>query len=479
MGFNQYINGRSIEGRGRPFEVANPATDEVIATLGAADEAQTIEALQAAQDAFKTWSRTPLRERVTWISRLREAFLAERDVLVDLLAREVGKSYPEAETECSGMATILDFYCEEIKRVYGTTMADYTSRPGEAFHVMRKYPVGVAVGHLAWNFPVQNAALKLAPSLASGCTCVLKPSSSTPLATLYLGAIAEKIGFPNGVFNILAGPSSVVGKTLNESKIPRLITLIGSSETGRQVLSEAATSIKRFSLELGGNAPAVVMPDADLEETADFMVTRKIRCCGQGCANINRIYVHQKVHDGFVSLLHKNLRKVKVGWGKDQGDAMGPMIHRAVRARVLDLIRDAVDKGATLVYGGAVPEELEAGSFILPTLLDHAQDTMRLCHEEIFGPVLPVYTFDDLDEVIAAANDTDYGLCSYLFTHDARVIARVTEEFTFGEVLVNNPPGGNFVPLPHIGIKESGVGCDGSQWSLEPYFWMRRVSLRP
>ncbi len=479
MAANQYINGKCVEGNGQPFEVVNPATDEVIATVPAADESQTNNALGAAHRAFETWSRTSIAERLGWIARLRDACRAEQDVLVDLLAREVGKSYPEAEAECRGLAIILDFFAEEVKRVYGTTISDYTSRRGEALHVIRKYPVGVAVGLLAWNFPIQGAALKLGPALATGCTCILKPSRSTPLATFYLGVIGEKIGFPEGVFNILAGPAGTVGKTLNQSRIPRLITLIGSSESGRQVMAEAATSIKRFSLELGGNAPAVVMPDADLDAAARFMVARKVRCCGQDCANINRVYVHAGIHDEFVGLLRKHLEAVRVGWGKELGNAMGPLINRAARARVLGLITDAIDKGGQLVYGGRPPATPSVGSFLLPTLLDQAQDTMRLRHEEIFGPVLPVYTFNDLDAAIAAANDTDYGLCSYLFTHDSRVIARASENLEFGEVLVNNPPGGNFIPLPHIGIKESGVGCDGSLWALEPYLWMRRVSIRP
>jgi succinate-semialdehyde dehydrogenase/glutarate-semialdehyde dehydrogenase len=477
--FKQYINGTCTEGRGKPFDVVNPATEEVIATISAADEAQTIAALESAQLAFKGWSKTSINERLAWIVKLREALFTEKNALTDLVAREVGKSYPEADAECSLMIDILNFYCEEVKRIYGTTIRDYVTKPGEASHVVQRYPVGVTVGHLAWNFPIQNAALKLGPALASGCTSVLKPSSKTPLATLRLGAIGEKIGFPKGVFNIVSGPSSVVGKTLNESKIPRLITLIGSSETGRQVLAQASTSVKRFSLELGGNAPAIVMPDADLESTAAFMVSRKIRCCGQGCANINRIYVHQSVHDRFVNLLHLNIKNVQVGWGKELGDVMGPQISRAARDRLLDLIKDATDKGADLIYGGKIPENLTRGSYIMPTLLDNVHDNARLCREEIFGPILPVYRFNDLDDVINRANDTEYGLCSYLFSHDSRVIARVSEELGFGEVLVNNPGGGFFVPLPHLGIKESGVGCDGSHWSLEEYFWMRRVSIRP
>jgi len=477
--FRQYINGACVVGEGKSFDVINPATEEVNATVNAASETQTIKALEAAQLAFKTWSRTSINERIGWVVKLREALRAEMDTLTDLAAREVGKSYPEAAAECRMMFNVLDFYCEEVKRVYGTTIKDYDSKPGEVFHVMQRYPVGVAVGHLAWNFPIQNVALKLGPTLASGCTCVLKPSSSTPLATLYLGAIGEKVGFPKGVFNIVSGPSSVVGRTLNESKIPRLITLIGSSETGRQVLAQASTSIKRFSLELGGNAPAIVMPDADLESTAVFMVKRKIRACGQGCGNINRIYVHKSVHDEFVNLLRVNIEKVKVGWGKELGDIMGPQINKAARDRLLDLTKDATSKGAKLVYGGKIPENLTKGSYIMPTLLDNVPDNTRLCHEEVFGPILPVYNFSDLDDVINRANDTEYGLVSYLFSHDSRVIARVTDELSFGEVHVNNPSGGSFVPLPHVGIKESGVGCDGSRWALDEYFWMRRLSIGP
>lgn len=477
--FRQYINGMYTEGKGKPFDVDNPATEEVIATIAAADEAQTIMALEAAQESFKTWSKTSINERIGWVVKLREAFRAEIETVTDLVAREVGKPYPEAEAECRMMVDILNFYCEEVKRVYGTTIRDYVTKPGETFHIIQQYPMGVAVGHLAWNFPIQNVALKLGPALASGCTCVLKPSSSTPLATLYLGSICEKIGFPKGVFNIVSGPASVVGKVLNESRIPRLITLIGSSETGRQVLAQASTSVKDFSLELGGNAPAIVMPDADLESTAAFMVNRKTRCCGQGCANINRIYVHKMVHDEFVNLLHLNIKKVEVGWGKELGDVMGPQINKAARDRLLDLIKDAIDRGAELKYGGKIPDNLTKGAFIMPTLLDNVQDNSRLCHEEVFGPVLPVYSFSDIDDVINRANDTEYGLTSYLFSHDSRVIARSMEELCFGEVLVNNPGGGNFVPLPHVGIKESGVGCDGSHWSLSEYFRMRRISIRP
>jgi succinate-semialdehyde dehydrogenase/glutarate-semialdehyde dehydrogenase len=244
-------------------------------------------------------------------------------------------------------------------------------------------------------------------------------------------------------------------------------------------MSQASTSIKAFSFELGGNAPAIVMPDADLESTAEFMVNRKISCCGQGCANINRIYVHKEIQEEFVNLLHMYIKNVKVGWGKELDTFMGPQINSAARDRLLELVKDAAEKGANIIYGGKIPENLEKGSFIMPTLLDNMSDDSRICHEEVFGPILPVFSFSDLQDVIERANDTEYGLTSYLFSHDSRVIAKVTEELNFGEVLVNNPGGGYFVPLPHVGIKESGVGCDGSHWSLEEYFHIKRISIRP
>lgn len=477
--FRLYIGGRCVEGKGGSFEVENPATEEVVAGVLAADEAQAAEALDAAQHAFKDWSGISLAERAAWMLKLRDGLLADREEMVDLVAREVGKPHTEAKAEFELAIAILDMYREESKRIYGTVLRDYSTQPGQTIHMVRRHPVGVVVGHLAWNYPLQNIALKLGPSMASGCTCVLKPSIHTPLSALRLGAIAESVGLPEGVFNVVAGPSSVVGKALNESRIPRLITVIGSSETGRSVMAQAATSIKRFSLELGGNAPAVVMPDADLESAAAFMVGRKRRCCGQGCANINRIYVHESIRRRFVDLLGNEARKIKVGWGKELGDVMGSQIHKAARNRLLELVQDATDKGARLVYGGTIPDQFPRGAFIMPTVLDDVEDGMRLRHEEIFGPLLPVYAFENLDEVIAKANDTPYGLTAYLFSHDSRIIARISEEIECGEILVNNPGGANFAPLPHIGIKESGVGCDGSFWSLEAYLSMRRVSIRP
>jgi succinate-semialdehyde dehydrogenase/glutarate-semialdehyde dehydrogenase len=300
------------------------------------------------------------------------------------------------------------------------------------------------------------------------------------LASLLIGKIANDIGFPSGVFNIVAGPSGVIGKYLNGSKIPQMIALVGSSAAGREVMQQSSTSIKRFSFELGGNAPCIVMPDADLDQMIPWLAKRKVYFTGQACANVNRLFVHESLHDEFVSRLTELVKKIQVGWGKDMPDAMGPLINHSSRDKLLKLIDDTVAEGATLVYGGEakeLPEHLKNGAFMLPTILDNIQDEMKIANIEIFGPVYTILTFKNLDEVIERSNKTEYGLASYLFTHDSRVIARCVEDLAFGEVDVNSPSLGP--NLPHVGIKESGIGCDRSRWSLDEFFNMRRISIRP
>ena len=254
--------------------------------------------------------------------------------------------------------------------------------------------------------------------------------------------------------------------------------MIGSTETGHSVVNQSSTSIKHYSFELGGNAPCIVMPDADLEDAVKFMVSRKVFACGQGCSNINRIYVHEDVHDKLIELLYQKLSQIKVGWGKALGEAMGPQVKKDHRDFLLDLINDAVDKGAKVAYGGTIPEGLKKGNFIMPTLLDNMQDDMRITNEEVFGPIFPIYSFSDIDEVIERANNTTYGLAAYVYAHDSRVVFKCGQRLQFGMVYINNPTNSG-VYLPHVGIKESGISCDRSRWALEPYYYMRRISIRP
>ncbi|MDR1020409.1 MAG: aldehyde dehydrogenase family protein [Synergistaceae bacterium] len=474
-----YINGKLTEGRGKPFDVVNPATGEVIKTLRAADESQAEEALQAAKAAEKTWGYTSINERIGWMNKLRDSILAEKGELLEIVAAE-GKSYSEALGQITTFVGYMNFYAEEVKRVYGTGVPEYAARRGQSYHTVIRRPLGVVVGHLPWNSPLNLLGVKLAPSMASGCPCVLKPSTSTPLASIWVAEMAEHIGLPAGAFNLVCGPASVVGKYLNESKIPKMVTIVGSSEAGLEVMQQAATSIKRFSFELGGNAPCIIMPDVDMDVVIPWLASRKVAFCGQGCANVNRIFVHESLHDILVPKLTELVKKIKVGWGADCPDSMGPLINVRNRDNMLALVERTVAQGAKMTYGGKpdnLPAHLEKGAFILPTILDNCTDDMEIADTEIFGPVYTIFTFNDLDEAIKRANNTKYGLSSYLMTHDSRVIAKCVEDLEFGEVDVNMP--GLGPNLPHVGIKESGVGCDRSLWSLDEFFSIRRISICP
>lgn len=478
--YELYINGKLTEGQGEPIVVTNPATGKVITTVKSASVEQANEALQAAQDGFHAWSRTSLNDRIGWMLKLRKACQDHQDEIVQLMADEGGKTFVEAGNDFKAFLNYLVYYGEEAKHIYDTGIPEYGGHR-DTFHTVLKRPVGVVVGHLAWNMPISNLGLKMAPSMASGCTCVLKPSTETPLASLYVGKLAAEIGLPAGAVNIVFGPAKIIGKALSESKIPKLISVIGSIAVGREVMNQGATSIKRFSMELGGNAPAIVMPDCDLDKVAKFIANRKVRISGQGCANINRIFVHESIHDEFVEKLVELVKKIPVGVGSpDRPETMGPMINVKTRDKMLAFVDNAVQGGAKLLYGGVVPEmedEYKDGAWILPGILDGVTDDMDMAKNEIFGPLYGVLTFKDLDEVLERSNNTEAGLTGYLFTHDSRVIGRCVEDLEVGELQVNMPGAGP--NMPHIGIKQSGLGCDRGQWSLEEYYDIRRISIQP
>ena len=475
--YKQYINGKLVDGLGKVMDVYNPATDEVVGTVGCANAVQTKEALHAAQEAFKTWSVTPVNERAAWLYKLKEACTRERDTLIDLVSFESGRPYAAACGDVDWLLISLSYYAEEAKRMDGAVLPAMCVGGNTNYQVITKQPVGVTVGHLAWNYPLGNASIKLAPAIASGCTCIIKPSSETPLATLYLGVIAEKIGFPAGVLNILAGPSGEVAKTLNESKIPRLISLIGSYETGLKLLQQSTTSLKKVSLELGGNAPVVVMPDADLDETAANIVAKKVGFAGQTCVNYNRIYIHESIYETMCEKIAAELSKVKLGKYKDEGCIMGPVINKEARDRMLELIDDAVSGGATLVMGGEIPEDFKKGSYITPALLKDVNDEMRVSKEEIFGPIIPIQPFSTLDEAIEKSNNTIFGLSAYFFGHNSKEMSQYFEGVRAGEVFVNGGIGSEF--SPHAGAKQSGIGCDKSRYSLEEYYDIKFLSMIP
>ena len=478
-GAGLFIDGKSVQGKGEAYDVICPATGKVYFSTRGADAAQTEEALQSSQKAFKTWSKTTLNERAAWITKLCTAMDAHRADFVEAVTHEMGKAYGEANNDLDICINSMKFFMEQGKRVYETGVTDWNKPLGKSYNVMIRRPVGVVAAHLAWNWPIQNMGIKLGPALISGCTILLKPSQKSPVTALLLAEILKEIDFPAGVVNVVTGPSSVVGTAINESKIPRLISLIGSSETGRLVMKQGATSVKHYSMELGGNAPAIVMPDADLKLAAKLIAGRKIRGCGQSCSSMNRIYVHKDVHDEFIGYLKKEVESFESGWGPEKPAAIGPMIDIPTRDEKLAMIQEAVDGGAKVLVGGCIPaglpEEFADGAFLAPTLIDDATEEMRLCKEEAFCPVLPVMTFEDFGDVIARANNTEHGLSSYVFTYDTRIIARALEELEFGEVCINETTRGPW--LPHIGIKESGIGCDQSKWALDEYYVTRRFTV--
>lgn len=476
--YKMYINGEFVQGKGERIKVLDPSDNSVITELDTASPEQCIEALEAAKAAFKEWSETPIATRIDYLNKFIDAVLEDRERLSEVLCAESGKPYATAEEDIYGFDFYGRFFAEEGKYLEGTTMTTPTKKLGELYHIIERRSLGVVVGHIAWNYPVAMAALKIGPCFVAGNPIVIKPATDTPLATLLLGEIADKIGLPKGVLNIVAGPSGVVAKTLNESKIPAMITLIGSTDTGRRAMHEASTSsIKRFSLELGGNSPAIIMPDADIDFAAKHAVNNKCDNAGQICTNYNRFYVHEDVYEEFIEKVLEHIKEVKCGSHHDEGHIMGPMINRPARDRILELIEDAKQKGGKVVYGGDIPAGLEAGNFINPTVIRDCTEDMRISREEIFGPIIGIRSFSDLDDALEKANDTDLGLASYFFGHDARDIAKFFEKIQTGDVYING--GGGGPQTPHIGFKQSGIGCDQSKWSLEEYFQLKRMSMIP
>lgn len=477
MDFKLYINGKTVEGKGIQRTIFNPGTGEPIATIRCASKEQTLEALDGAEAAFKTWSRLSLTERGQWVQKLKKALADREEELVDILSMETGKPLAAASRGFHVMLDALDWYLEEAKRFTGTMIPDYNSC-NASYHMNMYRPKGVMVAHLSWNMPLLNIGAKLGPTLASGCTCIIKPASLTPLSAMKVGEAAASIDFPQGVFNVLTGPVSDVAEVLNSSPIPRLITLIGSSDTGKQVIRDSCNTVKAYSLELGGNAPAIVMPDADLEKTAEFLANLKMNNCGQICTCVNRALVHEDVAERFTEIVKKKFAECRLGWGREEGVTMGPLITAMDRDRVKALIESAVAAGAKLECGGEIPV-YKKGNYLTPALLTNCNNQMEICRKEIFGPALPVITFKTLEEAVSIANDTSYGLSAYVYTRDLKTAFTLTEELEAGEVIVNVWGGGSPLPYAHGGVKESGVGKDWSTISLEEYFDCKRVTITP
>lgn len=470
--WKQLINGQLVEGQGRQTKVYNPATGEVIATFNTVSNEQALEAAAYAKEAFAVWSNMSITEREAIVLKFADILDAHRDEIIDILVAETGKPQGNADYDFQMLPDCLRYFAEQAKHLEGGLIPDYT---GEHISMTIRKPVGVVVGYLAWNFPILNLGYKLGPILSSGCTCVLKPASPTPLASMYIGALSLEAGFPAGVINMVVGSGAEICKTLNESTIPDLITLIGSSETGRTIMEQSATSIKHYSLELGGNAPVIVMKDADVADAALKTADLKYGNAGQVCVCANRVFVHKEVKEEFIKGVLAYTDRITLGSGKDEADVlMGPVVSDRAQQQMQDLVDDAVAKGATVLCGGKKADK--DGYFFEPTVLDGVTPEMRVYQEEIFGPIMPILTFDDDADIVAMANDTCYGLAAYLYTNDLKTALNISRKIDSGNVCVNEPFY-NF-NLPHGGCKESGVGKDCSTFSFEEYFYVQRITVK-
>ena len=469
-----YINGQIRDASGdRRHSVVCPANVEPVAEIAWASKDDALAALEAARDAFPSWSRTPLDGRAQWMRTLRKAVIEREEDLRLAVMNEMGKPWDGTAEDYQTVVDSLEWYAEEMRRHRDTVLPD---AQGTFRHEVITQPVGVVAAFLAWNFPLLNVGFKLGPALAAGCSIIIRPSSASPLSAYVLGEICAAVGFPAGVINILCGPTAEVAETISTSTIPRVLTMIGSSETGRRLIAQGATSIKRLSMELGGNAPVLVFEDADVETAAREVAALKFGNCGQICVAPNRIFVHESLYARFAELLIGHAKAVRIGFGRDSGATMGPLIDARARDFVEALVASAVDQGAKLSCGGARPAHLTKGFFYEPTVLESVTPAMRVFREEIFGPVAPLIPFRDEADVVSMANDTEYGLVAYVYTRDLARSRRVAEALEFGEVMLN---GFKYaIDLPHGGIKESGIGKDCSHYALEDYLIRKRITTR-
>ena len=471
-----FVDGEWIEAAaGGTFTVSDPATGEVIADVADGGPAEVTRAIEAAHRAFRDWAAMPARERAPILHRVQSLMETHREDLAHLVMRENGKPLDEARREVTFALGYFGWFAEEARRAYG----DLVPSPAreKRLWVLRQ-PLGVVAAITPWNFPATMVTRKIAPALAAGCTVVLKPASATPLTALMLARLCAEAGVPKGVFNVVTGSrSGPIGATLVEHPLVAKLAFTGSTDVGKALTAAAARTLKRVSLELGGNAPFVVFDDADLDTAVEGAVAMKfLRVGGQSCICANRIFVQSGIADRFVPRFVDGVRALKVGPGTQPGVVIGPLINDETREKVDELVRDAVASGARVATGGHALSEgpLARGHFYAPTVLLDARDGMRVCQEEIFGPIAPVLTFHKESELIERANATRFGLAAYFYTRDLGRATRVAEALEYGLVGVNDAAGYTH-EIPFGGFKESGLGREGGREGLDEYLETKSV----
>jgi len=467
-----YLAGEWVDGY-QTFEVTNPARGDVLANVADCSVAQVSEAIAKAEVAQKEWAAMTGKERGAILRRWFDLMMANQDDLAAILTAEQGKPLAEAKGEIAYGASFVEFFAEEAKRVYGDVIPGH--QRDKRIMVM-KQPIGVVGSITPWNFPNAMITRKAAPALASGCAFVARPASETPLSATALGVLADRAGIPKGVLSILpSNLASEVGKELCENPIVRKITFTGSTGVGRILLAQAAPQVKKCSMELGGNAPFIVFDDADLDAAVEGAIICKFRNNGQTCVCANRIYVQDGVYDAFAEKLAAAVGKMKVGDGFDSDTALGPLISERAIAKVQSHIADAKAKGAKVILGDGEATQ-GPGYFLPPTIVTKATKDMLFSTDETFGPLAPLYRFKDEDEVIALANDTIYGLASYFYAKDLSRVYKVAEALEYGIVGVNT--GIISTELgPFGGVKQSGLGREGSHYGMDEFMELKYVCM--
>ena len=461
---------------GKTLDVISPSTEEIVGRVQDGTPEEAVEALAAAERAQKEWRKLPARVRGEYLLKLAAEIKANSEYLAELLVREQGKLLKVARMEVGATASFLEYAAEGARRIEGDILP--SDNPNEQIWI-QKIPRGVVVAITAWNFPLALAGRKLGPALVAGNTIVIKPTSETPLATIELGYLANKVGIPPGVINILTGPGRAMGNALVENPITKMVTMTGSTPVGQQIARNAANNLTHVQLELGGKAPFIVFEDADIEKAVDAALHSRFDNCGQVCTCNERLYVHEAIYSDFMERFLKKVKALKVGDPMlDQTD-MGPKVNSAELKHMEELVAKSVEEGATIAAGGKRPigKEYEKGFWFEPTVLTEVRQEMTIVHEESFGPILPVLKFKSFDEVISYANDSEYGLAAMVFTNDMNTIMKCNEELEYGEIYVNRGHGEQHQGF-HNGYKLSGSGGEDGKYGFEQYLEKKTFYIR-
>lgn len=453
------------------IDVTNPANGQLLGTVPKMGADETRAAIEAANQALPAWRALTAKERAVILRRWFDLMMANQDDLAKLMTLEQGKPLAEAKGEIAYAASFIEWFAEEGKRIYGDTIPGHQA---DKRLIVIKQPIGVTAAITPWNFPAAMITRKAGPALAAGCTMVLKPASQTPFSALALAELAQRAGIPAGVFNVVTGSASEVGNELTGNALVRKLSFTGSTEIGRQLMQQCAKDIKKVSLELGGNAPFIVFDDADLDKAVEGALASKFRNAGQTCVCANRLYVQDGVYDAFAEKLQAAVEKLTLGDGLTQGVTTGPLIDEKAVAKVKEHIEDALSKGARIITGGK-PHDL-GGNFFQPTILVNVPSSAKVAKEETFGPLAPLFRFKDEADVIAQANDTEFGLAAYFYARDLSRVFRVGEALEYGIVGINTGIISNEV-APFGGIKASGLGREGSKYGIEDYLEIKYMCI--